>query len=133
MHSTALAPASACEARPPHASADATARIGRKRLPPAKRLYRIALWMTEGLVEAGGRNRLSAWSTRSLFRLMYSFNETLMLFPAVVSWFTEAKRPRQDSFFCRPFGIDRKPSMKTRHKHKIPVRERRFGAPKVPC
>src|SRR5207245_1466439 len=47
---------------PRQASAAARQRIGRNRLPPAKRLYRIALWSVTGFVLVLGKYRSSARS-----------------------------------------------------------------------
>src|SRR5438093_7386475 len=72
MHSTAQARERALSMLPPQASAAARQRIGRNRLPPAKRLYRIALWSVTGLVLVFGRYRSSArsitfWRVRRYF------------------------------------------------------------------
>src|SRR3954471_7486438 len=40
-------------------------RIGRKRLPPAKMLCRMARWMTSGRCDSGGSSRSSAASVRT--------------------------------------------------------------------
>src|ERR1700761_9329685 len=47
---------------PPTASAAAMQRIGRIRLPPAKRLWRMARWMVAGCCDSGGVKRSSAAS-----------------------------------------------------------------------
>src|SRR4029077_2478322 len=62
MHSTAHARGSVLSTLPRQASAAARQRIGRKRLPPAKRLYRIALWSVTGFVLVFGRYQSSARS-----------------------------------------------------------------------
>src|SRR5205823_2890707 len=72
MHSIAHASGSALSILPRQASAAARQRIGRNRLPPAKRLYRIALWSVTGFVLAFGRYRSSArsitfWRVRRYF------------------------------------------------------------------
>ena len=72
MHSTAQAAGSASFAEPPQSSAEARARIGRRRFPPAKTLYRIALWMVAGFAEAFGRNPSSARSTALIRERMNS-------------------------------------------------------------
>src|ERR1700757_3313295 len=72
MHSTAQARGSAVLMFPRQASAAARHRIGRNRLPPAKRLYRIALWSVAGFVLALGKYRSSARSI-SFWRVLRYF------------------------------------------------------------
>src|SRR5881227_2738345 len=62
MHSSAQARGSASSMLPRQASAAARQRIGRNRLPPAQRLYRIALWSVTGFVLGLGKYRSSALS-----------------------------------------------------------------------
>src|SRR5213593_2662204 len=62
MSSSAQAGTSARSAGPPSASAAARQRMGRSRLPPAKRLWRIARWSVEGQSDSGGTRRSSSES-----------------------------------------------------------------------
>src|SRR6266536_537257 len=62
MHSTAQARGSALSMLPRQAAAAARQRIGRNRLPPETRLYRIALWSVTGFVLVFGKYRSRAWS-----------------------------------------------------------------------
>src|SRR4029453_6481106 len=82
MHSTAQARGSALSMLPRQASAAARQRIGRNRLPPAKRLYRIALCSVAGFVLVFGRYRSSArsipfWRVRRYFLRFTGWNRML--------------------------------------------------------
>src|SRR6187431_3408296 len=64
-HAAGSAAATACSVwpdEPPTASAAARARMGRRRLPPASRLYRIAASRPGGQSGAAGRKRVNAAS-----------------------------------------------------------------------
>src|SRR5215218_9457956 len=66
MHSTAQAWGRAASVFPPHASAAATVRAGRIRLPPANNEYRIARWIVVGFIDSFGRNLSSARFTAAV-------------------------------------------------------------------
>src|ERR1700739_71056 len=73
MHSTAHASGKAPDTSPPQLSADAKHRIGRRRLPPANTLYRIALWIVGGLTVGFGKYRRRAASIIFWRETRYSF------------------------------------------------------------
>ena len=73
--STAHALASASDSFPASASQAARHKMGRIRFPPARVVYRIASWISEGGVSEGGRNFCNALLTFPfrLFKYALSF------------------------------------------------------------